>query len=150
MFSSKALPSMDGKRTTHWVRFLACNADIFREYSSSEDEGRRLTMQLLRSDKVRSDCLGCVGRDDIVRYALVCSDRDRFEEVIEESGRRLETEDSLLIVETGWETWDGGWIFRLNENFVLGILEALKVSIACSKLFNCWEKKMVFSFFKNA
>ena len=56
-------------------------------------------MQLLRSDKVRSDCLGCDGRDDIVRYALVCSDRDRFEEVIEESG--LETEDSFLIVETG-------------------------------------------------
>ena len=143
MFSSKALPSMDGKRTTHWVRFLACNADIFREYPSSEDEGRRLTMQLLRSDIVRSDCLGCVGRDDIVRYALVCSDRDRFEEVIEESG--LETEDSFLIVETGW---DGGWVFRLKENFVLGILEALKVSIACSKLFNCWEKKLVFSFLK--
>ena len=98
MFSSRALPSMDGRRTTHSVRFLACNADIFRE---SPSEGRRLTMQLLRSDKVRSDCCGCVGRDDIVRYAVVCRDRDRFEEVIEDAGGRLGTEDSLLIVETG-------------------------------------------------
>ena len=100
MFSSKALPSMDGRRTTHCVRFLACNADIFRE-CPSEDGGRRLTIQLLRSDKVKSDCCGCVGRDGIVRYAAVCRDRDRFEEVIEDAGRRLETEDSLLIVETG-------------------------------------------------
>ena len=99
MFSSKALPSMDGRRTTHCVRFLACNADIFREYPP-EDGGRRLTIQPSRSDKVRSDCCGCVGRDDIVRYAVVCRDRNRFEEVIEDAGRRLETEDSLLIVET--------------------------------------------------
>ena len=60
-----------------------------------------MTIQLLRSDKVKSDCCGCVGRDGIVRYAAVCRDRDRFEEVIEDAGRRLETEDSLLIVETG-------------------------------------------------
>ena len=91
---------MDGRRTTHRVIFLACNADIFREYPS-EDEGRRLTIQLLRSDKVRSDCCGCVGRDDMVRYALVCRDRDRFEEVIEDVGMTLGTEDSFLIVVTG-------------------------------------------------
>ena len=96
MFSSKALPSMDGRRMTHWVRFLACNADIFREYPS-EDEGRRLTIQLFRSDKVRSDCCGRVGRDDVVRYVAVCRDRDRFEEVI----GRVEAEDSLLMVESG-------------------------------------------------
>ena len=100
MFSSKALPSIDGRRTTHRVRFLACNADIFREYPS-EDGGRRLTIQLLRSDKVRSDCCGCVGRDGIVRYASVCKDMDRFEESVDDAGRSVETEDSLLIVETG-------------------------------------------------
>jgi hypothetical protein len=91
---------MDGRRTTHRVRFLACNADIFREYPP-EDGGRRLTMQLLRSDRVRSDCCGCVGRDGIVRYALLCSDRDRFEGVIEDAAGRLETEDSLVTVDTG-------------------------------------------------
>lgn len=100
MFSSKALPPIDGRITTHCVRFLACNADIFREYPP-EDGGRRLTIQLLRSDKVKSDCCGCVGRDDIVRYAAVCRDRDRFEDVIEDAGTRLETEDSLVIVEIG-------------------------------------------------
>ena len=91
---------MDGRRTTHRVRFLACNADIFREYPP-EAGGRRLTIQLLRSDKVRSDCCGCAGRDGMVRYALLCRDRDRFEEVIEDVVRRLETEVSLGIVETG-------------------------------------------------
>lgn len=139
MFSSKALPSMDGRRTTDRVRFLACNADIFsREYPSEVEGGRRLTIQLLRSDKVRFDCCGCVGRDDIVRYALVCRDKDRFEVVVEDAGRRLETEDSLVIVvETGLGTCDGGWDFRLNANFVLGTFEALNDSIACSRLFNC-------------
>ena len=96
MFSSKALPSMDGRRTTHCVRFLACKADIFREYPP-EDGGRRLTIQLLRSDKVRSDCCGCVGRDDTVRYALVWEDRDKFEEGIEDAGGGLETAVSLLM-----------------------------------------------------
>ena len=138
MFSSKALPLMDGRRTTHCVRFLACNADIFRKYPP-EDGGRRLTIQLLRSDKVRSDCCGCVGRDDIVRYAVVCRDRVKFEEIVEDAGRTLEVEDSLLIVGTGWETWDGGWGFRLNANFVLGVLEALNDSTASSRLFSCWE-----------
>lgn len=100
MFPSKALPSMDGRRTTHCLRFLACNADIFRKYPG-EEGGRRLTIQLLRSDKVRSDCCGCVGRDDMVRYAWLCRDRDRFEGIIGDAGGKLDTVDSLLIAGDG-------------------------------------------------
>ena len=137
-FSSKALPSMDGRRTTHCERFLACNADIFREQPSDEG-GRRLTMQLLRSDKVKSDCCECVGRDDMVRYACVCMDRDKFEDVNEAVGR-LETAESLLMVGTKWDDDCG---FRLNANFVLGTLEALKDSTASSRLFNCCENNQL-------
>lgn len=130
MFSSKALPWMDGRRTTHCLRFLACNADICSEYPS-DDGGRRLTIQLLRSDKVKSDCCGWVGRDDEVRYAWACRDRDKF------VADRLETEDSLLTAGTRWETWDDDWGFRLNVNFGLGTREALKDSTASSRLFSC-------------
>lgn len=142
-FSSKALPSMDGRRTTHFLRFLACNADIFRE-SPPDEWGSRLTIQSLRSDKDRSDCWRCVGRDDIVRYARVCWDRVRFEEVIGDAGDMIGTEDSLPIVGDGWEPWDGGWGFRLNANFALGTFDALKDSTAFSKPFNCCKNGQLF------
>ena len=70
------------------------------------------------------------------RYAWVCRDRDKFERDIEDAGETLETEESLLVVGAGW---DAGWGFRLNANFVLGTLEALKDSTAFSRLFNCCE-----------
>lgn len=89
----------------------------------------RLTMQLSRSEIVRSDLSSGPDNDVAVKYWYENLESVRFVVVgsgLDGAASRTDVADGAFV------DWDAGAAFRLNKNFVLGMFTALRSCRSCS------------------